>query len=92
MVEVTASRTTVRRSDQPVEKPEWIAQDGQPVIVYETMMNAKSAIQSRIVEPEPAKATTTVDSTGSTATKPLISVLVVSFLDFFRSISDVGDD
>ena len=76
---MTASTTTSRRSDHPRSKPEWIQHESQPVRVYGTSVNVKSVNQLRIVS-EPAKATTTRDRMGSVATKPLISVIVVSFL------------
>jgi hypothetical protein len=43
-------------------------------------MNVKSASQFRIVFPEPAKATTMRERVGSSATKPFMSAVVVSFL------------
>jgi hypothetical protein len=81
---VTASRTTLRRSDQPRSKPEWIQQDTHAVRVYGTCTKVKSVSQLRMVFPEPAKATTTRDRVGSRATKPLISAVVVSFLPAIR--------
>jgi hypothetical protein len=43
-------------------------------------MKGKSASQSRIVLPEPAKATTTRERTGCRATDPFIAAIVVPLL------------